>query len=209
MFPATGDLRSTARRSTGYGEAPFTATGGLRECFCFCFLLLFFVRAPRMRDARKNNKYKKHLSPEDFSLPISCSKLPFQCVVFWVLGRSASRPTLTSRNSPVAIQEEKSGTIPNTPKGFLESFRAFFVLQFLVLPRPRGGRKRIPRPILFKLGGFSARSVLWGSVSCRFSVSESGTHTKNSFVKKATPYQKEFPDTPHIFWLWYGSWGAW
>ena len=80
-----------------------------------------------MRDARKNNKYKKHLSPEDFSLPISCSKLPFQCVVFWVLGRSASRPTLTSRNSPVAIQEEKSGTIPNAPKGFLESFRAFFI----------------------------------------------------------------------------------
>ena len=38
-------------------------------------------------------------------------------------------------------------------------------LAVLVLPGPRGGRKRIPRPILIKMGKLSPKSVPWGPVS--------------------------------------------
>ena len=48
---------------------------------------------------------------------------------------------------------------------------------------PGGGQRRNPRPILINVGGFLAQSVPWGHLSWRFSVSETGTHTKNSFAK--------------------------
>ena len=75
---------------------------------------------------------------------------------------------------------------------------------FLGLPGLRGGQKRIPRPVLIKMGGFSANAVVWGPVSWRYFVSESDTHTKTSFVKKATPYQNKFrtPRTLYLFMVW-------
>ena len=63
--------------------------------------------------------------------------------------------------------------------------------QFLGLPGPRGGQKRIPRLILIKMGGFSASGDPFrGDVLFR----KAAPKPKQD-MKKATPYEKtEHPE---------------
>ena len=54
-----------------------------------------------------------------------------------------------------------------------------------------------------KTGGFLAKPVLWGPDSWRFSVSESGTHTKTSFVKNGGPVKENrTPRKLHLVMIW-------